>query len=169
MEEELLKRLAEKNHLHELYDDPFIRPKMGKKIHRIKENFELIQQKKEMEGNFYERIISYLTAHGKPQEYAFEDLGDKYLLLDWIACQLSFQRPIKTKPLFLYGQPSTQKSLLIHILSKVLRIYFPSARRNDFAGADDFYDLWVFDKNWSTGTINVYESQRCNKELESST
>ena len=27
----------------------------------------------------------------------------------------------------------------------------------------------VFDKNWSTGTINVYESQRCNKELESST
>jgi len=23
----------------------------------------------------------------------------------------------------------------------------------------------VFDKNWSTGTINVYESQRCNKDL----
>lgn len=26
----------------------------------------------------------------------------------------------------------------------MLRIYFASSRRNDFAGAHDYYDLWVF-------------------------
>lgn len=32
------------------------------------------------------------------------------------------------------------------MLSKVLRVYFASARRNDFAGAHDHYDVWVFDE-----------------------
>lgn len=68
------------------------------------------------------------------------------MLLDWIACQLIFGRPIKTKQLFLFGLPSTQKSLIINFISKALRVYFASSRRNDFADADNFYDLWVFDE-----------------------
>lgn len=59
---------------------------------------------------------------------------------------MCFSRPIKTKQMFLYGPPSTQKTLILNILSKVLRIYFVGARRNDFAGAHDQYDLWVFDE-----------------------
>ena len=57
-----------------------------------------------------------------------------------------FQRPIKTKQLFLYGEPSTQKTLIFNLLSKVLRIYFASSRSNYFSGAHDYYDLWVFDE-----------------------
>lgn len=32
------------------------------------------------------------------------------------------------------------------MLSKVLRVYFASSRRGDFAGAHDHQDLWVFDE-----------------------
>lgn len=56
------------------------------------------------------------------------------------------QSKIKTRQLFLYGRPSTQKTLLVSFLSKVLRVYFGSSRRNDFTGADNYYDLWVFDQ-----------------------
>lgn len=48
--------------------------------------------------------------------------------------------------MFLYGKPSTQKTLIFYFLSKVLRIYFASARRNDFTGANNYYDLWLFDE-----------------------
>ena len=92
-----------------------------------------------------ERIQKYLKEHGDPAEYDIEDLEEKYLLLDWVACQLCFKRSIKTKQLFLYGEPSTQKALIFHFLSRVLRIYFANSRGNDFARADNYYDLWVFD------------------------
>lgn len=62
---------------------------------------------KEMEISFGEGTEQYLKEDGYPKEYHIEEIK-KYLLLDWIACQCCFQRPIKTKQLFLYGQPSTQ-------------------------------------------------------------
>lgn len=34
----------------------------------------------------------------------------------------------------------------MNFLAKVLRVYFASSRRNDFTGAHDHYDLWVFDE-----------------------
>lgn len=55
------------------------------------------------------------------------------------------RRPLKTKQIFVYGAPSTQKTLL-QILQKVLNIYFVSSHRNDFTGAKDYFDLWVFDE-----------------------
>ncbi|KAF5190614.1 hypothetical protein FRX31_019799 [Thalictrum thalictroides] len=41
---------------------------------------------------------------------------------------------------------STQKTLLFHYLSKALRIYFAGSRLNDFSGAHDYYDMWLFDE-----------------------
>lgn len=53
-------------------------------------------------------MLDYFERHGKrkPEEYEIEEIEDKYLLLDLIACQLSFHRPIKTKQLFIYGVPN---------------------------------------------------------------
>jgi hypothetical protein len=74
------------------------------------------------EGTIPERLQAYLKEHKEPEDYDIEQLKEKYLLIDWIACQLCFRRPIKTKQLFLYGQPSTQKRLILNILSKVDRV-----------------------------------------------
>lgn len=34
----------------------------------------------------------------------------------------------------------------MNYLAKVIKIYFASSRRNDFTGANDYYDLWAFDE-----------------------
>lgn len=87
------------------------------------------------------KIIDYLEKKGEQKEYDVEEIKEKYLVIDWIACRVCFKRPIKIKQLFIYGEPSTQKTLLLNLLSKVIRIYFASTRINDFAGANDYYDL----------------------------
>lgn len=60
---------------------------------------------------------------GWPEEYEFEEIKEKYVAIDWIAAQFLGQRPIKTKELFIIGEPCTQKTLLFHLLSKVVKIY----------------------------------------------
>lgn len=102
--------------------------------------------KRKNEGTFYERILNYVRERDFLEEYHIEQLEEKSLFLDWVACQMVFQRPIKTKQLFIYGPPSSQKTLIVYMISKVIRTYFGSARRNDFAGVNSFYDLWVYDE-----------------------
>lgn len=109
--------------------------------------YEDLQVVRDMQTTLGERFIDYFERHGQPEEYEIEELEEKYLLLDWIACQLSFHRPIKTKQLFIYGVPNMQKTALFHILSRVLRIYFTSSRGDDLTGAHNDYDLWVFDES----------------------
>ena len=109
--------------------------------------YEDLQVVRDMQTTLGERFIDYFERHGQPEEYEIEELEDKYLLLDWIACQLSFHRPIKTKQLLIYGVPNMQKTALFHILSRVLRIYFTSSRGDDLTGAHNYYDLWVFDES----------------------
>ncbi|RRT35961.1 hypothetical protein B296_00028409 [Ensete ventricosum] len=108
--------------------------------------FEDIRARKVIGGSLEERLNAYLQKHGWPEEYSIEQLQDKYYLLDWLATNLIFDRPIKTKQLFLYGKPNAQKTLMFEMLSKVLNIYFASSRSNDFSGAHDNYDIWVFDE-----------------------
>lgn len=80
-----------------------------------------------------ERLLKHLDKQGGDvQEYHIEDIKVKYILLDWVACQLVFERPIKTKQVFLTGKPTTQKTLLFHFLAKVLRIFFASPKRKYF-------------------------------------
>ncbi len=113
---------------------------------RIKEAFEDLKILRDIESTVPERIQKYLKEYGDPKEYDIEELGEKYLLIDWVACQLSFERPIKTKLLFLYGEQSTQKTLVFHFLSKVLKIDFASSRIKNFPGAHNHYDIWLFDE-----------------------
>lgn len=62
-------------------------------------------------GALHERLSQYLEERGWPKEYTFDEIKEKYILLDWLAVNLLFERPIKTKLLLLYGRPSTQKTL----------------------------------------------------------
>lgn len=143
---ELLERLEEKKDILEIYDDDLLREKILSALPRIKEAFDDLVIRKMKIETWESRIKAYLEEKGYPKEYTIEEIQEKYLLLDWIACQLCFRRPLKTKQLFLYGEPSTQKTLIFQLLQKVLNIYFVSSRRNDFTGANDYYDLWVFDE-----------------------
>lgn len=142
----ILKRLEQIEDWYQIYREDIFQNKILSALPRMREAFEDLKTLKDIETNVLERIIQYLEKKGEVKEYDVEELREKYLVIDWIACQLCFKRPIKTKQLFIYGEPSTQKTLLLHFLAKVLKIYFASARRNDFAGANDYYDLWAFDE-----------------------
>ena len=54
--------------------------------------------------------------------------------------------PIKTRQLFVYGEPSTQRTLLIRMLEQARRVYTTGERKSDYSGADSFHDLWVLDE-----------------------
>lgn len=116
----------------------------------VRKVFQDIQLLKDSKETALQRIQRYLDQREVEKrgirEYSPEEIQEKYPLLDWIACNLIYQRPLKTKQLLLYGPPSTQKTLIFQMLRKALRIYFVGVRMNDFAGADDYYDLWVFDE-----------------------
>lgn len=152
---EILQQLRECSQWLDVYNKPDLANLLLLRHNNFKKVHADLQVIKMQQASFAERIISYLdNKKGSPQEYTLEQLQEKYILLDWIACQLAFNRPIKTKQLFLYGKPSTQKTLIFHFLAKALRIYFASSRINDFTGADDYYDLWIFDEFFSNEAID---------------
>jgi hypothetical protein len=142
----ILSELEECETWWDVYDNPELKERLlqgytnMKKIH---EDFEYLKARRRTIGT---KIVDFLELHKSPSEYTPEYLKEKYVLLDWIACQLVFRRPIKSKQLYIYGEPSVQKTLIFSMLAKVVRIYFASSRKGDFSGADNLYDLWLFDE-----------------------
>lgn len=134
------------NDWYEVYEQDSLKDRLMRGYNNIRNVFEDLRVLKEKKRTLGEKLVEYLRKNNWPEEYSIEEIKEKYLLLDWIACQVIHQRPIKTKQLFIYGPPSTQKTLIIGFLAKVMRIYFASSRRNDFTGADNYYDLLVFDE-----------------------
>lgn len=164
----LLKKLEDAEDWFQVYRDEVLREKLLTYLPRMKEAFEDLKILKDIETTVLERLVDYLSSKGFPEEYDVEYLKEKYLLIDWLACQLVFKRPIKTKQLFVYGAPSTQKTLLLNFLGKAVRIYFASSRRNDFAGANDYYDLWVFDEFHEHSEYNSYTGSTVGSTTEGS-
>lgn len=164
----LLKKLEQLEDWYQVYRDDILANKVLSNLSRMKEAYEDLKVLKDIETNVFHKIIDYLQEKGNPKEYDIEQIREKYLVIDWVACQLCFKRPIKTKQLFIYGEPSTQKTLLMSFLSKVIRIYFASSRRNDFTGANDHYDLWVFDE-FHEQEISEHEGQMKTEEKRGTT
>lgn len=155
-----LDELSKCKEWHDIYESEILRKQVFRSHANLRNIYEAVKDwsfKKE-KRSLGAVIFDYLYDHQWPDEYSPEEIQEKDILLDWIACQICFQRPIKTKLLFLYGPPSTQKTLIFSMLSKVLRIDFVSSRRNDFTGADNFYDLWVFDEFHEPEEENPYGS-----------
>jgi hypothetical protein len=148
----LLAALRTCENWYQVYENELLCGSVLRNYNNIRNVFEDLQIVKSMKSSVLERLVDYLYSKSPPgssvcpREYSMEELKEKYHVLDWIACQVCWQRPLKTKQLFIYGAPSTQKTLLFHFLSNALRIYFGSSRKNDFTGAHDFYDLWIFDE-----------------------
>lgn len=89
-----------------------------------------------------ERLRAYLEKEGWPEEYDVEFLLEHYALIDWIAVQLSFHGPVKTKNVFIYGRVE-QAYVILHSLRKVLRIHFADASLKSLSGASNQDDLLV--------------------------
>ncbi|RWW29236.1 hypothetical protein GW17_00006248 [Ensete ventricosum] len=159
---EKLKTLKQWN---DVYEDRELAKMALKNYNNLKAAFEDLNDPKRVKGSLQQRFLNYLEQRGWPEEYGIEELGEKYWLLDWLATNLIFRRPVKIKQLMLYGRPNTQKTLMFKMLSEVLNIYFASSRRNDFTGASDHYDLWVFDEFHLADTKNNLHSKGEVEEL----
>lgn len=144
--EKIFSILNEADEWLDIYNHKEMQRPLMRSHSNLRNIWEDLQINKSKGKNYMESMEKYLKERGNPEEYDAEELQEKFFLLDWIASQLCFQRPIKTKQLFIYGPPSTQKTLFINILENILKVYFVSSRRGDFSGAHNFYDLWVFDK-----------------------
>lgn len=142
----VLDKLSKCEDFFNIYSKEYLVNRLFRSYGTLRSSFDDLKVLKQLRTPLGAKFIDSLRKHNWPAEYTPEELKEKYVFLDRVACQLCFQRPIKTRQLFLYGWPSTQKTLLVSFLSKVLRLYFGSSRRNDFTGADNYYDLWVFDQ-----------------------
>lgn len=142
----LFQKLRQIDDWYQIYNDPELTGMCLANYNAIRNVFDDIKVIKDRESLLKDRIKQYLERMGNPEEYSLHELKEKYFLLDWIACNIIFDRPIKTKQLFITRKYSTQETLILNMLSRVLKTYFASARRNDFSGAHDYYDLWVFDE-----------------------
>ena len=96
--------------------------------------------------SFTERMIDYLSDKGWPKEYNPEELNEKFLLLDWIAFNLLANRPPRTRQLFLYGGPDTQKTLFLNVVSKVLNVFATVHKELARVEVEDNWDLILVDK-----------------------
>lgn len=116
----------------------FLKAEVLSQVGKTEEVLEDIKISKKRDTPPMTRIIQYLKEKGWPEECPIKKLHSKYLLIYWIALN---DRSIKTKLLFIYGKPFSQKSLIIHFLFKIFSFYFVNSSNNKFPGSDDFYDL----------------------------
>ena len=142
----IFQKLQKRNEWLDIYEEPLLLKEALRSHSNLINLFEDVSVIRDRKKTIAEKIVTYLFEHGEPEEYKMEEIKEKYVLLDWIACKLCFRRPIKTRQLFIYGEPSTQKTLIFSMLAKALKMYFASSRKNDFSEAHNFYDLWVFDE-----------------------
>lgn len=141
----IVQRLSTFDEWEQVYQEPEIVKRLFSSVNSVKSVFEDLKVLKEREGCLHERFVSYLQERGWPEEYTVQQSKEKYFLLDWIATNVIFGRPIRKKLLLLYGELSTQKTKLLEMIDQVLNIYHASTRNNDFKGVHYHYYLWLFD------------------------
>lgn len=97
---------------------------------------------KQMKTSAIERIVAYHPWKSKGIPRGGMEGKRRTPLLDWISCQLCYQRPIQTKQLFLYGPTNTQ---IFSFTFFPRQLGFASSGQTYFTGAHDHSDLWLFD------------------------
>ena len=144
--DEIYTRLKDSKQWLDVYKDPILREANLKRYQNIKKIFQDLKTIEQIERDPLQALSLYLKEKGYPEEYDIEHLKEKYLALDWLAINLAFPRSLKTKQLCIQGRPSSQKSLILKLLSEVIATYFAGTRMNDFTDAHDFFYLWVIDE-----------------------
>lgn len=100
----------EKKDWIDFFDDPIVTQENLTYYMSMRSTFDDLWVKKAKNRDWMKSLRDYLSDHDHPDEYDIEVLKEKYFLLDWLATNLICLRPIKTKQLFLYGTPNTQKT-----------------------------------------------------------
>lgn len=114
----------------DVLNDPELKKNLWGRYHLIKQLWYDLQSLRKRETRLMEGIANYLWARQgwKDPLYSPPDLGEKDFLLDWLAVNRSvvveFPRPIKTRQLFIYGEPSKEKNLPIILMGKELPYLF---------------------------------------------
>ncbi|KAK7298896.1 hypothetical protein VNO77_46331 [Canavalia gladiata] len=80
--------------------------------------YEDLQVVKQIQTSAIERIVAYHPWKSKGIPRGGIEGKKRTPLLDWISCQLFYQRPIQTKQLFLYGPTNTQSSFSLSFQGK---------------------------------------------------
>ncbi|KAL6513791.1 hypothetical protein OROMI_034518 [Orobanche minor] len=144
----IIQKLERCGDWYEIYDDPILRDLAVHSYESLKKLYGDLMVLRDMRTTLGERFLSYLDRQGQPAEYEFEELQERYLLLDWLASCLCFHRPIMAKQLFLYGVPKSQRRLLFYLLSPVLRILFTTSSRVEEALSEGnpHFDLCVLEE-----------------------
>lgn len=141
---QLLGRLKDKEDWTEVITDEELGPRCLRSYNSVKQVFADLQGIKESK-HFFQTLSEFLRDKNEPK-YTAEELKDKYPALQWLVFNLCRERHLKQPQLLLTGRPGTNKTNFFNILSKVLRIYSPPHRKDDFTGVNDNYDLWLFDE-----------------------
>ena len=118
---------------------PEVKPRTITLVRTVYEDLQVVKQ---MKTSAIERIVAYHPWKEKGIPRGGIEGKRRTPLLDWISCQLCYQRPIQTKQLFLYG-PTNTKIFSFTFFPRQLG--FPSSGQTDFTGAHDHSDLWLFD------------------------
>lgn len=93
-----------------VFDDPIVTQENLTFYMSMRSTFDDLWVKKAKNRDWMKSLRDYLSDHDHPDEYDIEVLKEKYFLLDRLATNLICLRPIKTKQLFLYSPPNTQKT-----------------------------------------------------------
>lgn len=89
----IIEKLERCNHWYEIYNDPILRKLSVHSYQSLRNLYDDLKVLQERQSTLGELFIDYLERHDQPDEYDFEELQEKYLLLDWLVCQLCFQSP----------------------------------------------------------------------------
>lgn len=109
---EIIDKLKNLDEWEHVYKDPDLLNMIFRSYNTLRSVYEDMRLIKDSESSLHTRFIKYLSDRGQPAEYTIQYLKEKDYLLDWIAVNVLFHRPIKTKQLRIYGVPSTQKTLI---------------------------------------------------------
>lgn len=114
----IIQKLERCGDWYEIYDDPILRDLAVHSYESLKKLYGDLMVLRDMRTTLGERFVSYLHRQGQPAEYEFEELQERYLLLDWLASCLCFHRPIMAKTLSLWGAKNPKKTPLLSAISR---------------------------------------------------
>ena len=92
---ELIEKLKKCDEWIQVYNDPDIVRIILHSYNTVRSVYEDMKVIKERESPLQQRFINYLREKGWPEEYTIQQLLEKYHLIDWIAVNLVFGRPVE--------------------------------------------------------------------------
>lgn len=85
---QIMEKLEQCEEWYDIYEDEQVREKLIHAYGNIRRIHEDLQVRKFMKTTVGDRLFTYVSEKGWPEEYKPEEIQEKYVLIDWIACQI---------------------------------------------------------------------------------